>query len=245
MEREHRSILTLFSNQLLEPRVDVRLDDHAAHHARVRRAHRGDRIRLVDGAGAIADGQITSIDKRGATVHLDDIRKVTPPDPLEIVVPVADRDRMLIAAEKCVELQVTAWRPAYFARSRSVGTRGEGEKFREKVTARMRSALEQCGGAWLPAIHAEVDVDRALQDAAGHSRFVLDAGGAGLLSHRLDRGAALAVGPEGGLEPEELEIAASNGWTAASLGPTTLRFETAIIAGAAVIRAAQLRPGRM
>jgi 16S rRNA (uracil1498-N3)-methyltransferase len=244
VEREHRSVLSLFAGQPFEPDVDVMLDDDAAHHARVRRATRGAPVRLLNGAGAIASGAILSIDKRGVLVKLHEIKRVAPPSALDVIVPVADRDRMLIAAEKCVELQVTAWRPASFARSRSVGTRGEGEKFREKVAARMRSALEQSGGAWLPVIHPEVDAEHALQASSEASRFLLDASGAALVAQRIDKGAALAVGPEGGFERSELELAASQGWTIASLGPTTLRFETAIIAGAAVIRAAQFRPGR-
>lgn len=244
MERQLGSVLTLFSDQAFEQGVDVTLGDDVAHHVHVRRARIGDRVRLLDGAGSVAAGAIAAMHRRAVTVHLDQIERLAPPSALEIVVPVADRDRMLIAAEKCVELQVTAWRPAYFARSRSVGTRGEGERFREKVAARMRSALEQCGGAWLPVVHPEVDADRALRDAAGASRFLLDVTGDPLLSQRISEGVAVAVGPEGGLEPGELEMAASLGWTAASLGPTTLRFETAIIAGAAVLRAAQSRPGR-
>ena len=241
MEREHRSVLTLFSTQAFEAGVVVTLDDEAAHHARVRRAGSQEPVRLLDGAGSIGTGVIVSIDKRHVRVHLSEIERRTRPSPLEVVVPVADRDRMLIAAEKCVELRVTAWRPAYFARSRSVGTRGEGEKFREKVSARMRSALEQSGGAWLPAMHPETDAERALQEADGESRFLLDARGVPLSTARIGRGAAIAVGPEGGLEPGELEMAQRFGWTATSLGPTTLRFETAIIAGAAVVRAAQFR----
>ena len=51
---------------------------------------------------------------------------------------------------------------------------------------------------------------------------------------------AMAVGPEGGLERAEIEAAERSGWIAASLGSSTLRFETAVIAGAAVIRATQL-----
>jgi 16S rRNA (uracil1498-N3)-methyltransferase len=197
----------------------------------------------VDGAGSVATAEITSVQKRAASVHVHEVRRVPRPIALEMVVPVADRDRMLIAAEKCVELQVTAWRPAYFARSHSVAPRGEGDRFREKTVARMKSALEQSGGAWLPEIHSEVDVEQALHDAVGESRMILDVTGEPVLSHRVHQTVALAVGPEGGLESKELELARSAGWAAASLGAATLRFETAIIAGAAVIRAAQLRPG--
>jgi 16S rRNA U1498 N3-methylase RsmE len=197
VERDHRSILTLFSDQSLESGTEVRLDDAAAHHARVRRAIVGDPVRLLNGVGSIAVASISAIDRRGAAAHVQSVERVAPPSVLEVIVPVADRDRMLMAAEKCVELQVTAWRPAFFARSRSVGTRGEGEKFREKVIARMRSALEQSGGAWLPVIHPEVDADNALGQAIGDTRLILDASGPALLSRRIAERVALAVGRPG------------------------------------------------
>jgi 16S rRNA (uracil1498-N3)-methyltransferase len=50
----------------------------------------------------------------------------------------------------------------------------------------------------------------------------------------------LVFGPEGGLEPGERERLAAAEWMPASLGRTTLRFETAGLAAAAVVRAAQL-----
>lgn len=245
MEREHRSVLTLFTAETFTVGAAFRLDAGAAHHVEVRRAKVGDRVRLLDGRGAVGRGSILDLKKGGVQVGVEAVENMPPPIPLEVVVPVADRERMLLAAEKCVELQVTVWRPAYFARSRSVGTRGEGDKFRQKVHARMQSALEQSGGGWLPIVQEEVDAARALESAGGFARFLLDAAGTPMLSQQFNGGgAALAVGPEGGFERRELDTAAALGWTAASLGTTTLRFETAIIAGAAVIRAAQLRPGR-
>jgi hypothetical protein len=45
-----------------------------------------------------------------------------------------------------------------------------------------------------------------------------------------------ALGPEGGIEPEELDSLGSLGWRKARLASTTLRFETAGIAAVAVIR---------
>lgn len=239
MEREHRPMLTLFSEQVLEEGVELLLDDDAAHHAHVRRARPGDAVRLVDGRGTVARGTLATPDRRRVSIRIAEVSRMPPPVPLEIVVPVADRERMLIAAEKCVELQATAWRPAQFARSRSVSNRGEGEKFRGRLTARMRSALEQCGGAWLPAIHSEADAIDVLRESAGERRFILDSGGRALTTEPLDAAIALVVGPEGGFEASELEAARALGWIPASLGPTTLRFETAVIAAAAVIRATQ------
>ena len=47
---------------------------------------------------------------------------------------------------------------------------------------------------------------------------------------------ALAIGPEGGWAPEELQLFDQAGWVSASLGSTILRAETAAIAAAAIAR---------
>lgn len=244
MEREHRSILTLFAHEPFTVGANLRLDEDAAQHARARRVRGGEMVRLLDGAGAIGTGVIESVDRSSVGIRVDNVIQIERPSALEMLVPVADRDRMLFAAEKCVELQITAWRPVYFARSKSVGTRGEGQKFRDKVVARMRSALEQSGGAWLPTIHDESDAGTALAGVGIDQRFILDASGEPIHRHAFQAGIAIAVGPEGGFDPGELERAASEGWMPVSLGATTLRFETAVIAAAAVVRAAQFSHGR-
>jgi len=74
----------------------------------------------------------------------------------------------------------------------------------------------------------------ALPDA---SRMVLDAGGAPPLSVAASAPIVLAVGPEGGFEPRELDQLRDAGFASVSLGHSVLRFETAAIAGVAVARA--------
>jgi 16S rRNA (uracil1498-N3)-methyltransferase len=221
---------------------EMRLRGTPAEHARARRVQRGHSARLVDGRGRVAFGEIASVARDEVTVTVDRVVDVPRPSVLEVIVPVADRDRMLLAAEKSVELQVTAWRPTYFARSRSVSPRGEGEKFHQKLRARMQGALEQSGSAWLPDLHEEMEILDVLKSSVPPdcSRFLLDASGAPLPSLIRDGPVALAVGPEGGTEPHEIEAAQNAGWIVASLATTVLRFETAVIGGAAVVRAAQL-----
>jgi 16S rRNA (uracil1498-N3)-methyltransferase len=219
----------------------VELGGAALQHALVRRLMAGERVRLANGRGTVAHGTISSATKRAVSVAISTVSDVPPPPALEMIVPIADRDRMLWAAEKCVELQVTAWRPVMFRRSHSVSPRGEGEKFREKMLARMCAALEQCGGAWLPRVHAETDLTAAVAATADHaSRVLLDASGSPLAATESGGALTLAVGPEGGLESDERQLLLDAGWRMASLGGTTLRFETAIISAAAVVRAGQL-----
>lgn len=241
MERRDRPLVTLFWGEPFASGEPVRLTGDPAQHARVRRVARDDLVRLVNGLGRVATGRIQTLAKNEVTVSIERVVDVPRPASLEVIVPVADRDRMLQAAEKCVELQVTSWKPAYFARSRSVSPRGEGEKFREKVRARMQAALEQCGGAWMPEINEETEAAAALQSVPRDwNRLLLDERGRPLAGLATSAPTAIAVGPEGGFEDREIATAAASGWVSASLGETTLRFETAVIISAAVIRATQL-----
>jgi 16S rRNA (uracil1498-N3)-methyltransferase len=236
--RNRASIASFFHDEACGAGDMVELAGDALAHAIVRRLEPGDAIRLVNGRGAVAAGSIVSATKRAISAAIESVEQLPPPTPLEILVPVADRDRMLMAAEKCVELQATAWRPVMWSRSQSVAGAGAGEKFATRVVSRMRSALEQSGGAWLPEVHPDLDAKAAFRAVASTlQRFLLDATGAPLSAALRNGPVALAVGPEGGVEAGERDDAIASGWTLASIGSSVLRFETAIIAGAAVVRA--------
>jgi 16S rRNA (uracil1498-N3)-methyltransferase len=209
------------------------LGPEAAHHARVKRLEADDRIQLIDGQGNVAIGHIVEVTKSAVQVQADDVAFHDPPPAIRLCVPVGDKDRMLWVAEKAVELQVAEWIPVMFERSKSVNPRGEGESFDRKVLARMISALEQSGGAWLPQIHPTRTVD----DLANETGILLERGGKPIAGLRLDAPVTIAVGPEGGFTPAELSALRDRGWTAASLGDITLRFETAAIGALAVARA--------
>lgn len=213
------------------------LDEGAAHHARVRRLELDEPVHLTDGKGTIAAGRLARLAKSELDVTVDETRQVAPPPPLHLFVPVADRDRMLWLAEKAAELAVSVWQPVVFQRSRSVNPRGEGDAFAAKVRARMIAALEQSRGAWLPEIRRELPVAGAALAAPSLDRFVLDRDAAPLSRHSPRPDAAIALGPEGGMDNAELRTFLDHGWRAASLGTTTLRFETAAIAAVSLFRA--------
>jgi 16S rRNA (uracil1498-N3)-methyltransferase len=215
----------------------VALGEDAAHHARVRRLAAGEPVTLRDGAGAVADGLIARVAKAALEVDVTAVRHVPPPPPVHLLAPVGDRDRMLWLAEKCTELGLTGWRAVRWHRSRSVSPRGEGEAFAGKVRARMAQALAQCEGAWLPVVSADADpVDAAA--AAPGLRLVLDPDGSPVDAFGPTAGAVtLALGPEGGLEPQELTTLEAAGFRRARLPGNILRFETAGVAGVAFARA--------
>jgi 16S rRNA (uracil1498-N3)-methyltransferase len=102
----------------------------------------------------------------------------------------------------------------------------------------MVAALEQSGGAWLPEIRRELPLDAAASSVAMRARFVLHGDGEPMDTLRARDGAAVVFGPEGGIDPAEHALLDRLGWRRATLGPTTLRFETAGIAAVAILRAA-------
>jgi 16S rRNA (uracil1498-N3)-methyltransferase len=233
------SIATFYAPGAWERRVV--LDDAAAHHAAVRRLAVGDVVRLTSGDGRRAHGRIEMLTKRELAIECDvastDLVRARPY--VELWAPVGDRDRMLFLAEKAVELGVSAWRTVIYRRSKSVTPRGEGDSFRQKLRTRMISALEQCGDAWLPELLPECDATVAIPPVATGGAIVLDERGLPMpdILAAAHAPVVLALGPEGGFEPEERDAFEDAGWRGASLGSNVLRFETAAIAALALTRA--------
>ena len=217
------------------------LDEHAARHMRVLRLDAGAVVGVRDGQGHVGAGQLVRLTKTQAYIEISDVDVIAPLPEVHLLVPVADRDRMLWLAEKACELGCTSWRPVLWRRSRSVSPRGEGLAFQQKVMARMTSALAQSEGAWLPQPFPEATLERALLAAPPGDRLVLEPAGApmvGPAAAALQEPIVLAIGPEGGIEADELEALMAAGFRPVRLGPTILRFETAAVAALAIARTA-------
>ncbi len=236
--RDRPAVATLFAGEPIAAGRVTTLGESEAHHARVLRVALGDRIRLVDGAGSVGHGRIVKVAKGGTTVEVDTVERVEPLPVVHLMLPIADRDRMLWLAEKATELGVFSWRPVMWRRSRHVNPRGEGVGFQTRVRARMISALTQCGGAWLPVLYPDATVERALAASPAGARWLLDAEGEPASSLSLSAPITIALGPEGGLEPSERAEMLVAGFAPVKLAPLTLRFETAAIAALGIARAA-------
>lgn len=240
MERDRRpAVATFLVEDGVTPGATIELGDAAAHHAHVKRLAVRDQVRVTDGAGCVGTGTITLLERGAATVEISAVATVPRPAAIHLRAPVADRDRMLWLAEKAAELGASSWQAVHFRRSASVSPRGEGPAFLAKVRARMVSAVEQSGGAWLPTVLPDTTTD-GVAVGADEVGILLDAGGAPLASLVSLPSAAtpvLLLGPEGGLETAEVAELEARGWRLASLADTTLRFETAGVAAVAVCRA--------
>lgn len=242
MERDRRqAIATFFADGALRVGEATRLSESASHHAHVRRLVAGDEIRLTNGAGTRAAAELLPIQRNELHARVTALESVPRTNAIHLLPPVADRDRMLWLGEKATELAIATWQPVRFRRSASVSPRGEGPAFATKLRARMIGALEQSGGAWLPEVREEIDAS-AVPVPGGAMGFVLDQRGIRILPElaAATGDTAFVLGPEGGIEPDELQLLAAAGWRSVRLASTTLRFETAAIAAIAIARATTL-----
>jgi 16S rRNA (uracil1498-N3)-methyltransferase len=89
------SLPTFVTDEPFHAPSTVTLGEDTAHHMRVRRLENGARVGLLDGAGTRGEGVITQLAKRHATVSVERAESVEPPAGIHLLLPVADRDRML------------------------------------------------------------------------------------------------------------------------------------------------------
>jgi 16S rRNA (uracil1498-N3)-methyltransferase len=143
-----------------------------------------------------------------------------------------------------VMLGVRAIRPfvsAYAARPWPIARERAARARWERVAV---ASAKQCGRAVVPRIAEAVPVE-AILAATDEMRLLLVEPAASAVERLSLRkiatlgtpaSATLAVGPEGGWRPDEVEQAASLGWRLLQLGPRTLRAEAVpIVALSAVL----------
>ncbi len=238
MERDHRPGVAHFYSgvPLLSPGVLV-LGEDAAHHAKVRRLAVGAAVTVRDGSGTTASGTLVRMGRQHLELDIESPRCPAPLPPVHLLVPVADKERMLLLAEKATELGVTTWRPVLWRRSRSVAGRGEGTMFAQKVEARMIGALLQSEGAWLPQRFMESNAERAIAALpAEGTRLLLDPEGEPIAGVRMTGSVVIAVGPEGGFEPDESDRLVEAGFRRVAIAGGILRMETAAIVALGIVR---------
>jgi 16S rRNA (uracil1498-N3)-methyltransferase len=224
----------------LEPGGRVPLDGTAHHHlTRVLRLRDGAEVEVSDGRGTAADGRLAGdeVELTGAPVT------VPAPRPTLTVAQGLPRGRKLDEVVRQVtELGVDRIVPVAAARSVTRLAGDRAARAVERWTAVARGAAEQSRRAWRVEV-TPVTAVRDLVDAlpAGTHLLVAHVGARTPLPDAVATVTAdhlaVAVGPEGGWEDDEVAAMVGAGGAPVGLGPTVLRTEHAAAAAAAVLGA--------
>ncbi len=205
----------------------------ASHIAKVLRARSGDELVLFNGDGRDLAGEIESV--RGSKVRVT-VGRATNADresplALTLLQCVPRGDRMDFIVQKATELGVRHIVPVLSHRSVVRLDAGQASAKAQHWRAVAISACEQSGRNRLPTIDAPRQLIDYLGDAASVStRLVLEPESPSAVGWSVDTSLEIAVGPEGGFTPEELEAYRIAGFHRVCLGPRILRTETAAIA---------------
>jgi 16S rRNA (uracil1498-N3)-methyltransferase len=216
------------------------LTDEARHYLRdVLRLSPGDAVELFDGQGAAWEALVEpGFESLAVGARRESL--VAGPS-ISLLFALSKGDKGELVVQKATELGAARLCP--WAAERSVLKLDAG-KGRERAARWRRIAEEaarQCGRSDVPAVEEPMGLAAALAAVpAGHRLVVLHGpGGLPLEALGLEGapGVALVIGPEGGLTDGELAACRAAGAVRGSLGPRTLRAETAAIAGLAVLQA--------
>jgi 16S rRNA (uracil1498-N3)-methyltransferase len=222
----------------------ILVGDHAAHLARVLRARIGQQFDIA-ADGKLRRGTVTEVAADRVTFDLGDEVEASVLPEMTLLLAVFKFDRMEWAIEKCTELGVTEMVPVISRRVDShlaTSAIKRVERWRRIAV----QASQQSRRLAPPEIQQPVKLREAIarqKERQCGTRVVLAESErkvtlASVLESWSGGRIAIAVGPEGGWTEDESAAFSESSWTAASLGPTILRAETAAIAAAAIALAA-------
>lgn len=212
----------------------VRLDHDTAHYVgRVLRCRPGDAVTLFNGDGREYPSRIERIDRSGVHVEVGNAvaRDVESPLTVRLIQCISRGERMDTVVQKATELGVRRISPVESERS---VVRLDAARADKRLAHWRRigiSACEQCGRNVPPVIDPPGTLAAALAGDDDAVKLMPEPGADALLAAASvpRAGIAFLIGPEGGLTAAERRQAERAGFAAVSLGPRTLRTETAAI----------------
>jgi len=240
----------IYQNTPLAVNETITLNEDAfGHTVRVLRLKEGDTVTLFNGQenqGKYGDFQceLTQVTKKSAQVIIKSFTEKNIESPLNIHLGqgVSRGDRMDFTLQKSVELGVNTITPLFTERC---GVKLTGERLQKKIDQWQKiviSACEQSGRCIVPVVKPALHLTDWLAQTTSALKLNLHP----KAQHSImnlpqdnDR-VRLLIGPEGGLNDDEIIQANGSGFIDVLLGPRVLRTETAALTA---ITALQCRYG--
>lgn len=220
-------------------KTELILDDFERKHVvQTLRKKPGDSVMVTDGQGTLYSGIIReTVPKLKVQIQTKE-KKEKRRTQLMLACGFIKQNRMDFILEKGTELGVNTFHffRSYYANYFSVNT----VRFQKIV----RQALKQSLRFYLPEIQVHASLNEFFNGlCSAPTRFIaIDSSYPNLLkwnsNDRLKNAdsVTVAIGPEGGFVPNEIEQFTKNGFSGVSLGTNRLRTETAAIAAVSIIK---------
>lgn len=237
------ALTRLYVSSELQPGTELQLNEEQARYiGRVLRLRVGDSLTVFNGDQGEFDATLTNVSRTTASIELQQHCRTETESPLKVhlVQGCSRGERMDFVVQKATELGVKRLSPVlteYGVVKLDATRAARRREHWQKIAA---SACEQSGRirpplidtplplkSWFGQRTRQPDIDLVLRPGAATALTSIDSP---------QTKVCILIGPEGGFSDSEYEDAAAAGFAAVSLGPRTLRTETAALAALAVLQ---------
>ena len=227
-----------YVNLPLEQASKISLPEDVVRHISVLRLRLTDTISLFNGDGYDYVAEFSEFERRKISVKIIAANLVQNESKLNLtlLMSIIAGDKFDWVVQKAVELGVTRLIPIYAQNT---------QRFKaDKLSSRMEhwrkiilSSSEQSGRARLLELLEHLELASAVASSNAAAKFILSPHHAGQLSLHAHESVDLLVGPEGGFNQAEVELAHQAGFSSWQLGGRILRAETAALSGVSLLQA--------
>ena len=213
-----------------QPRITITDSDVVRQIKNVLKLKKGELVILCNGRMEEAQARIVAVGLGGVEVEVIKLQRNMGEPQIETILfcAILKKENFDLVVQKATEVGVTEIFPVVSLRTVKTGVN------RDRLERIAREAAEQCGRGIVPLIHEEVDFKEALRIAApNHANYFFELGAPlfdkGVLKMKGVNRVGVFIGTEGGWDESEVELARKNYFHLASLGPLTMRAETAAV----------------
>ena len=201
--------------------------DHVNQIKNVLRLKAGSELVLFDGKLNEALAKIGEIGKDFVDLEIIGVTKNTNEPTREVILycAILKKENFELVAQKAVEIGMSRIVPLLTKRTIKLNIN------RERLIKIIQEAAEQSGRGSIPVLSESMEFGEAIKEAAKNDlNILLDQGGESFKSPTKSiKQVGIFIGPEGGWEENEIEMAKGASFKLANLGKLTLRAETAAI----------------
>lgn len=209
----------------------ITLDTDETRHLRdVLRLKTGDEVSVFDGAGREYKCSIAAISKKNSELALiEEITPASPESPFEITLAstVLNGEKYDLIIQKSVELGVTKLIPLQTIRG-DVKTKDAAKRL-DRWRRIAMEATKQCGRARLMEIAEPTAFEKLIGETAETIVMFSERDGTDFTAIKPYKKITSLIGPKGGWDDSELDLARAKGVSVVTLGGRILRAETAAI----------------